>query len=126
MHLSSAPTAVVEVGAGGRAARHQYRPAGPDYELDARAGPLDKRLRALAKRGQRELWLVYELSAFDVHQYKGRIFLDYCLADALFRRAQCIKARGGFTLWRSSGQSLLTSSYSSSDPSTISAFSMKS
>src|SRR5712672_674276 len=55
MHLSSAPTAVVEVGAGGRAARHQYRPAGLDYELDARAGPLDKRLRALAKRGQREL-----------------------------------------------------------------------
>src|SRR5436305_13752168 len=87
----SAPTAVVEVGAGGRAARHQYRPAGPDYELDARAGPLDKRLRALAKRGQREFWLVSERSAFDVHQYQGCIFLAYCLAAALCRRAHRLK-----------------------------------
>ena len=59
----------------------QYRPAGFDYELDARAGPLDKRLRVLAKRDQRELWLVYELSTFDVRQHKGRIFFDYCLAE---------------------------------------------
>jgi hypothetical protein len=59
----------------------QYRPAGFDYELDARAGPQDKRLRVLAKRDQRELWLVYELSAFEVQQHKGRIFFDYCLAE---------------------------------------------
>jgi hypothetical protein len=59
----------------------QYRPAGFDYDLDARAGPQDKRLRVLAKRDQRELWLVYELSTFDFQQHKGRIFFDYCLAE---------------------------------------------
>lgn len=59
----------------------RYRPADFDFELNARAGPLDKRLRVLAKRDERELWLVYELSTFEVQQHKGHIFFDYCLAE---------------------------------------------
>ena len=58
-----------------------YRPSGLAFDLDARAGPLDKRIRAATKRGSREIELVYELTAFEVGQHKGRMYFDYCLAS---------------------------------------------